>query len=123
MFRWTRAALAVLALGLMSAVADAEETQVAVAGGMLQGVERDGAIAFLGVPYAAPPVDDLRWRAPQPVEPWTGIRDAMVSGHDCMQIPFEDVVAPPGSEPSEDCLVLNVWLPAETYPVFAKVPD
>jgi para-nitrobenzyl esterase len=87
---------------------------VTIEAGDIIGVAEEDVLAFKGIPYAAPPVGDLRWRAPQPVEPWVGVRDATEPGHDCMQIPFDNIVAPPGTTPSEDCLVLNVWRPAET---------
>ena len=62
-----------------------------------------GVISWKGIPYAAPPVGDLRWRGPQPVRPWTGVKDASRFGPACMQT---DNVAK-----SEDCLTLNVWRP------------
>ena len=68
--------------------------------------------AFLGLPYAAPPVGNLRWRAPQPPAPWKGVRDATQYGSHCIQgRVFDDMVfLDPG--PSEDCLYLNVYAPA-----------
>jgi para-nitrobenzyl esterase len=69
----------------------------------------DGA-AFLGVPFAEPPVGDLRWREPAPVKPWSGIREASDFGPSCAQIDAgwnHDVAA----RGSEDCLYLNVWTP------------
>jgi para-nitrobenzyl esterase len=69
---------------------------------------------FKGIPYAAPPVGDLRWRAPQPASAWTGVRKADEFGPRCMQgRVFGDMVFR-DSGPSEDCLYLNVWTPAET---------
>lgn len=66
---------------------------------------------FLGIPYAAPPVGDLRWKPPQPAAAWSGIRQATEFGFHCMQGKvYGDMVFPdPG--PSEDCLTLNVWAP------------
>ena len=72
----------------------------------------DGKVkAFLGIPYAAPPVGDLRWKAPQPVAKWSGVRKATDFGYHCMQANvFGDMVFhDPGA--SEDCLTLNVWVP------------
>jgi para-nitrobenzyl esterase len=80
------------------------------------GPESGMARAFLGIPYAAPPVGPLRWKAPQPAAKWTGVRDATSFGHRCMQahlypdMRFRD----PGT--SEDCLNLNVWTPPDAKP-------
>jgi para-nitrobenzyl esterase len=68
--------------------------------------------AFLGLPYAAPPVGALRWKAPEPPEKWVGVRDASHYGAHCYQgFPFDDMVFQ-DSGPSEDCLSLNVFSPA-----------
>ena len=82
-------------------------------GGALEGPFEDGVSSFKGIPFAAPPVGDLRWRPPQPVTAWTGVRRATVYGSDCAQLPFPGDAAPLGTPPAEDCLVLNVWRPAE----------
>ena len=94
---------------------------VQVAQGQLQGASLKGDVsAFLGVPYAAPPVGELRWRAPAPPVSWRAVRDATAFGANCMQF-----VIPQGGGPwtheflvhgpvSEDCLFLNVWTPART---------
>ncbi len=69
--------------------------------------------AFLGIPYAAPPVGDLRWRPPEAPAKWKGVRDATQYGHRCMQGRlFKDMVFQ-DSGPSEDCLYLNVFTPAK----------
>lgn len=94
---------------VVSAVS-AQET-VTIDSGTIQGVAADGVIAFKGVPFAAPPVGDRRWRPPQPVPHWSGTRSAAEYGHDCMQLPFPSDAAPLGTKPDEDCLVLNVWRP------------
>jgi para-nitrobenzyl esterase len=88
---------------------------VRVESGELQGVVDDGVASFKGIPFAAPPVGDLRWRPPQPAAKWTGVRQAANFGADCMQgrfgpPPAAGAPAPPAS--SEDCLFLNVWRPA-----------
>lgn len=90
-----------------------------VAEGVLAGKAADGTEAFLGVPYAAPPVGALRWRAPGPVRPWSGQRDAARFGPACYQGlaspwgPYtqEFIAATPISE---DCLTLNLWRPSGT---------
>jgi para-nitrobenzyl esterase len=85
--------------------------QARVEGGAIAGVDADGITAFKGIPFAAPPVGDLRWRAPQPAAAWSGVRDGSAYGHDCMQN-YNAVPLPPGSAPAEDCLYLNVWRPS-----------
>jgi para-nitrobenzyl esterase len=76
--------------------------------GKLQGRHAEGIDQFLGVPYAAPPTGPRRWQAPQPVQPWTGVRDATSYGHRCAQLPSGNGPR----EDTEDCLFLNVFAPA-----------
>jgi len=85
---------------------------VKIDSGALKGVDDGTVVAFKGIPYAAPPVGNLRWRAPQPAAPWSGVRSAAEYGSDCMQLPFPGDAAPLGTPPAEDCLVLNVWTPS-----------
>ena len=93
---------------------------VKVTGGEVVGALADGnpdIVAFQGVPFAAPPVGALRWKPPQPVIAWDGIRDATVPGASCMQTGPAWVRAPTVREDdpeSEDCLFLNIWAPRET---------
>ncbi len=93
---------------------------VRVEGGVVSGVAGEGVVAWKGVPYAAPPLGDLRWRAPAPVVAWTGVRPADAYAHDCMQEPFPSDAAPLGTPPAEDCLYLNVWAPEA--PAAKKLP-
>ena len=91
--RWTLAGavIAIVAAAAAWVSARAEKpfaTEVAVESGALAGVVGDGVLSFKGVPFAAPPIGELRWRAPQPVTKWAGIRKADAFGHDCMQLPF-----------------------------------
>lgn len=72
--------------------------------------------AFKGIPFAAPPVGDLRWQPPQPAEPWTGVRDATEFGPRCMQAHIYSDMRFRDPGPSEDCLNLNVWTPANAKP-------
>lgn len=82
--------------------------------GVLSGVvARPGVAAFLGIPYAAPPVGALRWRAPQPATPWAGVRDAAAFGPDGPQLPNPRLRA---ARQDEDCLYLNVWAPQGAAP-------
>ena len=98
----------------LSGAAMANSVPVRIDTGALQGSEEDGIRVFRGIPYAAPPVGDLRWRPPQQPSAWRGVRRATEYGHDCMQLPVSNEAAPPGrTTPSEDCLVLNVWTPAK----------
>jgi para-nitrobenzyl esterase len=89
----------------------ADPTQVMTVSGPIQGSAEGETVAFRGIPYAAAPVGDLRWRAPQPVAPWTAVRAAKDFAPVCMQqvIPMDE---PQLTLPSEDCLFLNVWKPA-----------
>jgi para-nitrobenzyl esterase len=90
-------------------------TVVKIDTGRLQGAVSGGVLAFKGVPFAAAPVGALRWRAPQPVAPWTGVRSATEISKDCLQGP---IPGDPGlgTDLSEDCLYLNVWRPAQAAP-------
>lgn len=86
-------------------------TTVQTDAGALQGAASGGGTAFLGVPFAAPPTGDLRWRAPRPVTPWQGVRAAQAFGPACMQDPR---IPPAGiGNNSEDCLYLNVHVPPQ----------
>jgi para-nitrobenzyl esterase len=84
----------------------------ATADGRVQGKHTEGIDQFLGIPYAAPPVGPLRWQAPQPARPWTGVRGATTYGNRCPQLAS-------GNGPREDtenCLFLNVFTPAGYHP-------
>ena len=108
--KWSTLLLPLAAAGL--ATGSASAAPVTVDGGKLEGVAAGGVLAYRGIPYAAPPLGALRWRAPQPVPPWQGVRVADAYGHDCAQLPFPQDSAPLRTTPSEDCLYLNVWRPA-----------
>lgn len=97
--------------GLIAGVAPAAATAdpvVLTGGGAVRGAVHGDTHVFSGIPYAAPPVGDLRWRDPRPAAPWAGVRDATRPGPACAQLPGE---LPDGST-SEDCLYLNVTAPA-----------
>ena len=106
----TMAVLAGLAIGVPAHAAP--WARVKIDTGALAGASDSKVVAFKGIPFAAPPVGDLRWRPPQPAKPWRGVRKATEYGHDCMQKPFPSDAAPLGTAPAEDCLVMNVWRPA-----------
>jgi para-nitrobenzyl esterase len=90
------------------------EPQVKIANGLLEGVtEKSGVVSFKGIPFAQPPIGDLRWKDPQPVNNWGGVRKSDAFGYNPMQKKvFGDMgFRSPGM--SEDCLYLNVWVPAK----------
>src|SRR5512137_1396631 len=112
------------AMGVGTVAQSQTPPYVRVESGELQGVVADGVDSFKGIPFAAPPVGDLRWRPTQPAAPWTGVRQAADFGAECMQGRFGPPPppgAPPAPTPSEDCLFLNVWRPAGA-PATAKLP-
>ena len=88
--------------------------QVKTQYGVLEGFEENGVKKFLGVPFAQAPVGDLRWKAPQPVQPWEGVREAKQFGDDPMQLNVFGDMNFRGSGRSEDCLYLNIWTTAKT---------
>jgi para-nitrobenzyl esterase len=103
------------AILLTTTIARAENSlTVLTDGGKLQGnLSSDGHVrAFLGIPYAAPPVGPLRWKPPQPAPKWSGVRSATSFGPRCMQTHVYTDMVFRDSGPSEDCLTLNVWTPA-----------
>ena len=103
-----------------NSLAALDAPQAVTAAGVVEGVNESGVAVFKGVPYAAPPVGDLRWKAPQPVESWEGVRDAKEFGPNPMQVvAFADMIHE-AKENSEDCLYLNIWTPATS--VDAKLP-
>jgi para-nitrobenzyl esterase len=101
------------ALALLAAPAHAAISQAQTTAGTVQGTVVDGIGEFKGIPFAAPPVGDLRWKAPQPVAPWQGVKKTIAFGPACMQGP---ILAQMGSTAtaSEDCLYVDVWTPAKT---------
>lgn len=95
---------------------------ITIDSGQIEGAVSHGVLSFKGIPYAASPVGNRRWRAPQPVKPWTGVRKATQHGNDAMQKPVSGDAAPPGMPPSEDCLTINVWRPETPLPAGKKLP-
>jgi para-nitrobenzyl esterase len=93
------------------AMAETRTAAVKTDKGPVAGTVADGVASYKGIPFAAPPVGDLRWRPPQPPKAWTTLFVADKYAHDCMQNPFPSDAAPLGTPPAEDCLYLNVWTP------------
>jgi para-nitrobenzyl esterase len=106
-----------LALAIFALPTEARESPVVkIDSGRIEGVVESGAIPlriFRGIPFAAPPVGDLRWREPQPVAPWRGVRQATQFGARCMQAPLYSDMMFRSPAPSEDCLYANVWTPTQ----------
>ncbi len=117
-----RRLLAALALGL---AAPAQAAPIVVDGGMIEGTTLpSGVQAWLGVPFAAPPLRELRWRAPQPVVPWAGTLHTDRFAPECLQ-PLRGSLQNHyfGNEAtSEDCLYLNIWAPAPMPKAAGKAP-
>jgi len=95
---------------------NSQQAIVSTKSGKLEGEFSSGVYVFKGIPYAAPPVGDLRWMPPQPVKPWNGIRQVKKYGAISPQNPMPGGNAPGmpdfGNQPQdEDCLFLNVWTP------------
>ena len=90
-----------------------QPVKVNVAEGVLEGTNESGVKTFKGIPFAAPPVGNLRWKAPQPVERWQGVRQAKEYGPNPMQENLFGDMNFGTKKMSEDCLYLNVWTPAK----------
>lgn len=108
--RWRKANLMLAACCCFSWVAHAERVEVQVESGRLAGEKVESIVAFKGVPYAAPPIGKLRWEPPRRPLRWSGVRDASKFGAACPQDPKL------GGNPqpvAEDCLLLNIWAPAD----------
>lgn len=106
----------VLTIFASLALAETSPPQLTVTGGEIEGAMDGDVAVFKGIPYAAPPVDELRWKEPQPVQAWEGVRDATAFGPACPQLDYPRMslyYREPEPE-SEDCLYLNVWTAAES---------
>ena len=109
----------IAALSCSFATAQQQPKPIQTDSGKVQGAltADQKVVAYKGIPYAAPPVEELRWHAPQPTGRWKGVLQARDFGSHCIQFDrhADMVFHDPG--PSEDCLTLNVWTPAEAKPV------
>ncbi len=112
----------VVALIALLAVAATAQVHVTTNNGTLEGrLDMDANVRmFKGIPFAEPPVGDLRWRPPQPVKNWEGVRSAEGFGPRAMQMPIFGDMNFRSNGMSEDCLYLNVWTPARSSD--AKLP-
>ncbi len=129
-----RYVLSCAVIGAMAAtMAAAKADPIRVSGGLVAGAALpDGVRAYKGIPYAKPPVGDLRWRPPEPVQPWSGTRAADKFSAICMQPDplgghsfFTELFFNPMEPISEDCLYLNVWTTAnagDKRPVMVWIP-
>jgi para-nitrobenzyl esterase len=103
--------LGVAAVAPASPAAATDDSLVRTANGLVSGTVGTTVRAFLGIPFAAPPVGDLRWRPPQPTASWPGIRQAASFGNACAQAPGVFAANARQGSTSEDCLYLNVYTP------------
>jgi para-nitrobenzyl esterase len=116
----TLSLLSLLSLWLAAALnffgpAAAQNNALKVEGGLISGATIDGVRSYKGIPFAAPPAGNLRWKAPQPVIAWEGVREAAEFAPDCPQAPYPQAslfYSAPRPQ-SEDCLCLNVWTAAK----------
>ena len=110
--------IALVLIGLGCGQGDRDLSIVTIDSGSISGTMDAGVRVFRGIPYGAPPIDDLRWKPPQPVEPWEGVRQCTKWGFSCVHVPYPSDSLWTGpewgdpAEQSEDCLHLNVWTTA-----------
>ena len=120
--------MATLKMGPVERIPGARQAVIQTASGAVRGSVADGVNAFKGVPYAAPPFGANRLRPPRPVEPWSGVRDALTYGPIPPQLPYPppwDVLIPERGALGQDCLNLNIWTPergSAGLPVMVWIP-
>jgi len=115
------AAALLAALGLSAASGTVQAPIVQTTSGPVEGVYKTDAAEYLGIPYAAPPVGNLRWRPPIKPAAWTATRAAKTFGPACAQVNLLGVFAGPANS-NEDCLYLNVFAPKDAAARHAKLP-
>ena len=116
--------LVLLGAMVFNSFASAERPTATVETGSLQGTTEYNMNVFKNIPYAAPPVGDLRWRPPQPAASWNGTRDASQFGDSCPQRKLKNESKGLGLPGNEDCLKLNVYTPqkpAKDLPVMVWI--
>jgi para-nitrobenzyl esterase len=106
-----RTASIALSCLLLCSATSTQRPRVTIDTGTIEGIvdSASGVEVFRGIPYAAPPIGDLRWRAPKPAAHWKGVRDAAQLGKNCVQTQIYSDIDPFAAGVSEDCLNLNVW--------------
>ena len=109
-----RVLLGCLLVPLAAAAMAQPSAVVRTEAGLVQGTEEGGLAVYRGIPFAAPPLGELRWRAPQPAPKWSGVRSAGHFAASCMQQPPAELRAAGALTLSEDCLYLNLWTPAKS---------
>lgn len=115
---WIAQLILLVSFAAMALPADEVKTEAGVVAGT---TNADHSVRmFKGVPFAAPPVGKLRWKPPQPAPKWTGVRHADKFGSACLQTDVFGDITFRDSQPSEDCLTLNIWMPAK--PASTKLP-
>jgi para-nitrobenzyl esterase len=115
MKRLLPALLCTLPLFLGTSAAQTAADQVKTENGIVEGTKTGAGIrVFRGIPFASPPIGELRWKAPQPVTTWPGVRNAVDFAPGCMQRAVFGDMEFRGQGTSEDCLYLNVWTPARS---------
>ena len=100
----------VVTLSLCSGMSGASPPTVRIDSGLIQGTVDDNVAVYKGIPFAAPPTGQLRWRAPEAAKPWKGVRKAETFPPQCSQL-GPPLPTMPEEPTSEDCLYLNVWAP------------
>jgi para-nitrobenzyl esterase len=117
--------ISLLVAGCYGSAASAQPfaPKVSTVHGILEGRYESGICSFKGIPFAQPPVGDLRWKEPQPVKNWDGVRKAVTFGPRAMQRPLFGDMNFRSDGVSEDCLYLNVWTPALSADAKPIVPD
>ncbi|KFZ38010.1 hypothetical protein HR45_05725 [Shewanella mangrovi] len=103
---WLTALFALLQFSAVAASGPIVQTQ----SGRIEGFKQDNVDTFLGIPYARPPLGELRWQRPLSAKPWRGVKKTVEFGPSCMQVPTEGFIR----EFSEDCLTMNIWRPNNT---------